>query len=202
MKKYIMTVMMAVMTVGIIGCETPTTNIDTRNDTGGAVMGLDYRDFEVAASEMLESMSRSAALTKPGGEKFIMTVSNVVNDTTQRINVDQLIVKIRSELLKGGRVQLTSAVGARNTDNMIGEVRELRNDNEFNQDTTMATGELIAPELSLSGKIIGRNIKVDRNTQQVEYYFQLMITNLKNGLVIWEDEKQIGKRGSDKAVSW
>ncbi len=42
-----------VMLVAIVGCTPPTQNIDTINDQGKPVMGLDYRDFDRAASEMV-----------------------------------------------------------------------------------------------------------------------------------------------------
>ena len=61
---------------------------------------------------------------------------------------------------------------------------------------------LIAPELSISGKIFQRNIRYDRNRQQVEYYFQLKLSDVKSGLRFWQDEVVVGKRGSDKSVSW
>jgi hypothetical protein len=73
---------------------------------------------------------------------------------------------------------------------------------EFKKDTLQAKGQLIAPELSMSGKIIQRNIRYDNDKQQVEYYFQLQLTNLTTGLRYWQNENIIGKRGSDKKVPW
>jgi len=61
---------------------------------------------------------------------------------------------------------------------------------------------MIAPDLSLSGKIIQQNVKVSSSTQQVEYYFQLSLTDINTGLALWEGETIIGKRGSNKSVSW
>ncbi|MDX1459347.1 MAG: hypothetical protein R3276_17270 [Marinobacter sp.] len=46
-----------------------------------------------------------------------------------------------------------------------------------------------------------RNHKVE-DEQQVEYYFQLSLTDLRQGLAIWENETPIIKRGSDDAVAW
>ena len=202
MKKIVMTFALAAMAVGIIGCQPPTTNIDTVNDTGKAVMALDYRDFQRAASVMIESMSKSPQLTKPDGGRYVMAVSNIVNDTMQRIDIDQLTAKIEEELLNGGRVVLTSAVGKNKVDNMVHDARELRDNDEFNQNTTAAKGQLIAPELSLAGKILQRNVKVDSKTQQIEYYFQLKVSDISSGLVIWQKEEVLGKRGSSKSVSW
>jgi PBP1b-binding outer membrane lipoprotein LpoB len=105
--------------------------------------------------------------------------------------------------MNSGQVVMTSAVGAGDgTDKMVYHVRELRNSDEFNQNTIAQKGQLIAPELSISGKIIQRDVRYERGKTQVEYYFQLKVTNIANGLRFWQKEEFIGKRGSSKSVSW
>ena len=49
------------------GCAQETTMIDTMHDEGKAVMALDYRDFDMAASKMVQSMLASGALKKADG---------------------------------------------------------------------------------------------------------------------------------------
>ena len=124
----------------------------------------------------------------------------------QRIDTDQLMAKIEEELLNSGKVVMTSAVGAKGaTDEMAYEVREIRESevsDEFDQTTVAAKGQLIAPELSVSGKIFQKNLRYDKKRQQVEYYFQLKITDLTSGLRFWQKEVIIGKRGSNKSVAW
>jgi len=60
----------------------------------------------------------------------------------------------------------------------------------------------VAPDLSLSGKIIQRNNKMNSRTTQVDYLFQMTLTDIETGLAFWEDEVPIVKRGSSKTVSW
>jgi uncharacterized protein (TIGR02722 family) len=191
----------------IAGCgSSETVMIDTANDDGKPVMGLDYRDFNQAASEMVQSMISSGALKKPGGGRYVMTTARVTNDTMQRIDTDQLTAKIEQELMNSGQVVMTAAVGGKGApDEMIYEMRDIRDSaqgDEFKQETLAGKKTLIAPELSTSGKILQRNIRYDRNRQQVEYYFQLRVTDLTTGLVFWQNETIIGKRGSNKSVSW
>ena len=190
----------------LAGCAQETVNIDVVNDEGKAVMELDYRDFAQAASEMIQSMVSSGALKKPGGGRYVMTTARVTNDTMQRIDTDQLMAKIEEELLNSGQVVMTSAVGGEGApDEMIYEMRDIRDSatgDEFKQETLAGKRTLIAPELSTSGKIFQRNIRYDRNRQQVEYYFQLMVTDLTTGLRFWQKESIIGKRGSNRSVAW
>ena len=193
----------AVLLFMLGGCAATTRNIDMYNDKGPAVMGLDYRDFQKAASEAIKSMLQSGALNKRGGGRYVLAISRIVNDTMQRIDTDQLIKKIRVELLQSGKVVVTTAVSAGEPeDKMSMKARQLRKSDEFNQSTVAKKGQMIAPDLSLSGKIIQRNVKVSSRTQQVEYYFQLTLTDINTGLAFWEGETVIGKRGSNKSVSW
>lgn len=187
----------------VTGCATETTTIDVVHDDGKPVMALDYRDFAQAASEMLQSMLSSGAMKKPGGGRYVVATGRVVNDTMQRIDTDQLMAKIEEELLNSGQVVMTSAVGGKGaSDQLVHETRKLRDSEEFDQNTVGAKGTLIAPELSIAGKIFQRNLRYDNNRQQVEYYFQLQVTDLKTGLRFWQKETIIGKRGSNQSVAW
>jgi uncharacterized protein (TIGR02722 family) len=184
------------------GCGRPkTANIDIRNDDGKAVMALDYRDFDQAASAMVQSMLSSGALKKQGGGRYVVATGRIVNDTMQRIDTDQLMAKVEEELMNSGQVVMTSAVGS-GTDELIHETRELRDSEEFDQDTIAKRGTLIAPELSISGKIFQSNVRYDKKRQQVEYSFQLKLSDATSGLRYWQNESVIGKRGSNKSVSW
>jgi len=189
----------------LTGCSSATRNIDIHNDKeASAVMGLDYRDFQGVAQDMVKSLINSGAVSKPNGGRYVLVVSRVINDTMQHIDTDQLVKKIRVALLRSGKVVVTTAVGLNGAeDKMAMQTRkDLRGNSEFNQRTVAAKGQMIAPELSLSGKIIQRNIRVDSSTQQVEYYFQMTLTDINTGLAYWEDEKVIGKRGSNNSVAW
>jgi uncharacterized protein (TIGR02722 family) len=189
--------------VGILaaGCSQETTTIDTMHDEGKAVMALDYRDFDRAASELVQSMLGSGALKKQDGGRYVVATGRIVNDTMQRIDTDQLMAKVETELLNSGQAVMTSAVGS-GSDKLVQEARDLRDSDEFDPNTVAARRTLIAPELSMSGKIFQRNIRYERNRQQVEYYFQLKLSDVKSGLRFWQDEVIVGKRGSDRSVAW
>lgn len=185
------------------GCQTTTSNIDMNNDQRGAVMGLDYRDFDSAASEMVDDLLSSRVLDKPGGGRSVLAISRVLNDTMQRIDTDQLIKQMRVALLRSGKVVVTTAVGANGPEDRLAmDARELRNSGEFNQQTVAAKGQMIAPEYSLSGKIIQRSVRISKSKQATEYYFQLTMTDINTGLAYWEGEVVMGKQGSNKSVAW
>lgn len=187
----------------LAGCSaSPTRYVDPAADNGPVSMGMDYRDFEKAATEAVEDMLASGAVSNPNGGRYIMVVSRISNDTMQRIDTDQLTKKIRVSLLRSGKVVTTTAVGLNGAeDEMNMAARELRNSEEFDQSGVQKKGTLQAPDLSLSGKILQKNQSLG-DEQQVEYYIQLSLTDLASGLAFWEGETPIIKRGSNDSVSW
>ena len=166
-------------------------------------LGLDRGDFEKAASDITESMLRSGALNKPDGGKYVVAIDEVINDTTQRIDTDLIIKKIRIALLNSGKAVTTTAIKVGGPESTLTRsVRELRQDDEVKQQTIAKKGTIVSPDIGLTAKIIQRNTKTHKKDQLVEYYFQMTLTNLESGLGIWEDEIIIGKMGSNKTVTW
>ena len=193
--------------VGLLaGCASTTKVVDTSNQTAvagmKAVMGLEYRDFEKAAMDAVNDMLESGAVNKPDGGRYVLTVSRITNDTMQRIDTDQLVKKIRTQLLKSGKVVVSTAIGLNGAeDPMIMKARQLRQSKEVNQANVAGSGKIVAPDLSLSGKIMQKNIPLGRNKNRVEYYVQLTLSDIESGLAFWEGETPIIKEGG-KAPIW
>lgn len=167
-------------------------------------LGLDYEDFERAALKLVNSMLQSPAFSSQNHkERYVMMISDFINDTTQRIDIDQLVKKIRIALLNSGRFVITTALRAGGAEDKASyQVRGLRNNSEFNQKTIAKKGQMIAPDLSLSGKIIQRVSTLSNSEQRVDYYIQMSITDIKTGLAFWEGEEVISKAGSGKSAPW
>ena len=188
----------------IVGCSKEPRYVGEKNlDEVPVTMGIDRKDFERAANEAIDDLLKSGALDRKGGGRYVVAIGKVVNDTTQRIDTDMLIKKIRIAMLKSGKAVITTAVGANGAEEkMTEEVRKLRDNDEFKQNTIAKKGTIYAPDLALSGKIIQRTVKTYDDEQLVEYYFQLTLTHLESGLAFWEGETVIGKLGSNDSVTW
>lgn len=187
------------------GCSTKTQYVSLEDSKEYTTTGLDYHDIENAAQQSIKSLlnsnyAKNINSTRPK----VLVISDVINDTMQTIDTEQLTRKISRDMRNSGKFILTLTMGGSGVskDNMINTSRNARNNDEFNQYTTIEKGELIAPELSLSGKIVQKNTKVDSSTQRIDYYFLLTLTDLKSGLVLWDNEVNIIKVGSNKNVAW
>lgn len=170
-----------------------------------ATVGLDYQDIQYAARTAVQSMLASDTMQSLKG-KQVIAVSDVINDTMQHFDTEQLtqmVIQTLTDQVKD-KFYVTKAIAGSggSEDHMIGRVRQLRDDQEFNQETTQEKGTLRAPDLSLSGKVSQRNSRISSSKQRIDYVFILSITSLKNGLVVWSREFPITKLGSNKSVSW
>ncbi len=171
--------------------------------TDTMTLGIDRADFEKAAVDATESMLQSGALNKKGGGRYVVAIDRVINDTTQRIDTDMLIKKIRVAILRSGKAVVTAAIQVGGPESTLSHsVRDLRENQEVKRTTIAKKNAIIAPDMGLSGKIMQRNARTGSGKQMVEYYFQLTLTHLESGLALWEDEVVVGKIGSSRTVSW
>jgi len=207
MKKMILSVTLpALLALG--GCQSTSTSYVAADDKKTVVAGLSQRDFEGAANNALKDIIASPLLVHPDaaqGGRYILSIYNILNDTTQRIDTDQLVKKIRVGLLNSGKFITTTAVsftGAGPEDSSTQKSRQLENSSIMNQDTVKKGANVVAPDFSMSGKIIQKNNRISSSKQLVEYYFQLTITNIDNGLAYWEGEYPVAKTTSNDSVSW
>ena len=195
-------IIMSLLFAGLLsGCQTPTTYIDAKDKTTNVVASLSYADFNAAAVEMADEIIQNKSLDHPLSPRgrYVLYVNEITNDTMQRIDTDQLIKTLRIKLLNSGKFIVTTAFGE---DDATEKMRDLKNSDMVKQSTVKKNNKVIAPDYSLSGKIIQRNTTLDNGDTRIEYYFQLTLTNIEDGLAYWEGERVVGKVTDSKTVSW
>lgn len=151
-------------------------------DSGHAIMALDYRDFDVAAEEALTSIKEEGVVSKPDGGRYVVYVGRVINKTTQKFETTQLTKSVTIALRKSGKVVVTLVPPIED-----GEEQEVQG---------------IPPELVLTGKVSERNMQYSGSKKQTEYLLELELTDPRTKLVFWEGQSPIIKRGSAKSVNW
>lgn len=200
MKKMTIAFVMAVTLLN--GCKTTTTYIDAKDSTTNVVAALSYADFSKAAGEMADEIVNNQLMTHPqasAGGRYIVYVSGIENDTMQRIDTDQLTKGLRVNLLNSGKFLVTTAFGE---DDATKKMRELKDSKMVKQSSVKGNNQVLAPDFSLSGKILQRNSTLDNGDTRIEYYFQLSMTNIENGLAYYEGERVVGKVADGSSVSW
>jgi len=191
----------------MLGCAAqPTVLVDARTDRSGQTMGLDSRDFETAAGELVRQAVASGRLDNPKGRPYNLMLSRIVIDTMQRIDTDQLAKRFQIELVNSGKVIVVkSLIGDGNSltaDPELMGIRQLRNSQEFNQANIPGRNGLEAPDLRLTGKISQHINRIDATTQRIDYDFDLSIEDFNTGLALWQGTRTISKLGTNRTVTW
>ena len=203
-KKCFPLILFFILALILSGCRTgKVTYVDPESNEGiTTIRTIDFHDWNAAAEKNINSLLASGVLDSPSEEKKIIMISHVRNETSEHIDTDLLTKKIRIALNRSGKALTTTAVGVGGPEDEANmAVRELRNVVDFDQSTVQGEGNLVAPDYSLSGKIIQLNTKAGR-VKQAAYTFQLSLTDLKRGLALWENEVQIVKKGKKAGVGW
>jgi len=164
-------------------------------------LALEYEDFQKAALSLTKKLLKSKALENPEGGRYVIAVATIKNDTTQYIDVDQLLSDIKATLIESGKVVISSAVSTTDYESMLKEIRKLRGSEEFNQRTLPGKHSLIAPDYLLSGKIIQR-VYYSGYRKYVDYYFILKLIDVDTGLMVWEGKEVIRKVGGMDVATW
>jgi len=185
------------------GCASTATYVEPGSGRGiVSVDQINTQDWINAAEKLTNSLLQSGVLNRDDGKRFVLMIGRVRNNTTEHIDTDGLVKKIRVALNKSGKVKTTTAVGIGGPEDASSQlVRELRNSKEFKQSTVAGQGEMKAPSFSLSGKITQSIVRAGR-TKQSDYTFELSLTNLRTGLADWEDEHIISKQGKRASVGF
>lgn len=156
-------------------------------------IGIDRHDIESVVEKVSTKLLESSFVRELQGQK-ILAIADLRNLTQEDIDVEFLSRKITRTLRKGKKFTLTNAIAGSgsSTDSLITDSRKLTKDKRFNQYTTQEDGTLLAPNYSLSGKIIERRKSVGDKVR-VDYDFLFVLTDLKSGRVVWDDEENIAK---------
>jgi len=185
----------------LAGCASPQA---TYVDPGGSrtitsVGTINIQDYANAADTMVGSLIdgviNAGKLESPGGQPAMLAISRIVNNTSQHVDTDMLVKKIRVALNKTGKVQTTTTMG------LGGQAEDplaqgIKQQTEFLQDKKTTR----LPDYSLSGKIIEQREQAG-NVRQSSFVFQLSLTS-KDGVAVWEEEKTITKQGKRSTVGF
>lgn len=186
----------------LAGCES--TKVDYVDPAGRGlttVGQINFHDYNEAGINLVQSMLASGRLDRADGTPFIVMLSRIENRTSQHVDTSLLTQNIRIVLSQSGKAAFTTAVGAGGAEDAASmQVRQLRDSEEFAQDSVAGRGTMIAPDLSVSGRIIQLMTYVG-NQRQAAYTFQLTLTDLRTGIAIWEGQEQIVKAGTRPRIS-
>ncbi|HCE44237.1 MAG TPA: penicillin-binding protein activator LpoB [Lentisphaeria bacterium] len=181
----------------ICGCGSDPARIDATGNRGLTTTDdINFKDWQMAAEKCVNSLLESGTLVRADGKKAVVMVSTVKNSTSQHIDVQILTQKITGSILRSGKAVTTTAVsGAGAIDKSTKQVRDLQDDEMFNQKTVKKQGTAIAPDFSIAGEITQMKTTEGR-AKESYFYFHMTLTDLETGLAVWENEVEIAKQST------
>ena len=202
MKKQITTYLLCfLLALATSACTTQTKVISKAESSELVTATLSDDDFETAAKEMLDDMlANELSEPKAGGKPYVMMISDIKNDTMQRINTADLTDYIKKELRRSGRVKTTDAFGE-NGSKSVALSRQLDKSAMVDKSTVQKNNTVKAFDLALEGRIDQRNGIVGKK-KKIEYIFSLNLIDMSDGTELWSDKKVITKLADKNAQTW
>ncbi len=187
----------------IVGCASTTEQVDTSADTE-VTISYDWSDIDASVGKITQSLLASNRLVSLDRERPLVAIGRVTNDTCQHFDTSLITEKIVAVLLESDRFDVTAAFADRASDReaMLGEVRSVRGDAEFDASTVVRQGQLEVPDFSITGKVIQRSVRRDNGGRRVEYFLTLSATRLSDGVTLWQSSDRRIKSVADGMPVW
>lgn len=146
--------------------------------------GLDSHDIEKMTEEITIALQKHR-FTKSIKDKDILAIGDIEDKTSiPNFDVSELSHTLLEKIeAKTDKFIITTAIAGSGgkVDVMIDKSRKLRNNEEFDQYTTIETGELKSPHYSLSGSIIEKESVTKDGKERIDYILRIKISDLQKG---------------------
>ncbi|MBA4136955.1 MAG: penicillin-binding protein activator LpoB [Opitutus sp.] len=181
----------------LTGCVTTqeTRTVDAKGPESLNTSAINPQDWANAADQLTGSLITSGALERAPKHPAVLAVDRVINNTQLMIDTDLLIKKIRVALTQTGKVAITNTLGLGERAVVASEAAELEEMQSGKKQKT------IVPDYTLYAKLIQQTDRQGGTTQNT-YAFQMSLVQVKTGLTVWEEERQIAKQTRRPGVGW
>ncbi len=165
---------------------------------------LDIQDATDAAGTLSESLLAQGVLGRDG-QPSIIAIDRYINNTTQQIDRDEVVKKIRISLNKAGVAQTLTTIDSRGETGGESNIASKYSRENVDTDPNAVTPSPLVPDYALTYKILENRASVPkfgRDVKQTTFTFQMSLTDVNTGIAVWEDETQVTKQGKKAAVGW
>jgi len=145
-------------------------------------------DMKIMADALVDSLLKHQIISS--AKKIpVFQVENVSNSTSEHIDMQSLTDKIRTALIKSGKVQFHDKL-QRGT--LSKEYEYQTQSGNVTKETAKAKGYQIGSDYMLSGDF-SSNVQEVGAKKVIYYKLTLNATDIKTGLIVWTDDKEIKK---------
>ncbi len=154
-------------------------------------------DLQLIAEKMVNSMLRIPLFER--GERPVVFVSSVKNKTMEHIDTKAVTDKIRTAMIKSGKVRFTATSDI--PTEILDQLEYQRGSGLVDPRTRKEYGKQVGADYILYGEI-GSIVKRAGRRKDVYYKITLNLVDIQTGLIEWADEKEIRKSEKKPIIGW
>ena len=173
-----------------LGCSGPVTSYGNAQATETVNADFGSTDLQMIADKIVGSLVASNRLQPDPadpGKPPLVSVTRLRNETSEHIDTKSITDKIRTSLIKSGKVRfsaLDSQADLMNQYKLQGTMADTA--------TQKSAGKQAGSKYILDGDI-SSIVKVNGRTKDVYYKITLKATDIETGVIEWADEVEIRK---------
>lgn len=182
-------VLYIVMAVYVSACsQQPQYISDSRQYTS---FGIDSHDIDDMIDKTAKNLLESNFVKNLKEQKAIM-ITDIINQTDDEIDTEIIRNELLLRLVDNEKFIIINAINDAHYNKTLQATRNLRENEEYNQYTTIEKGNLISPHYYLTGKIT-QHKKIINDKEIKEYLFVFTLTDLKIGAMRWINTERLSK---------
>lgn len=153
-------------------------------------------DMQNAVRDLVASATSHYSIANAKRPPIVM-VTRLQNKTSEHIDTQSVTDMFRVELMRNGRVSFVDKA-ARDD---IAEEYDYQNSGMVSRETKKGPGGQVGADFILNGRLDSIVQQAGRD-KSVYYKMTMNMTNLKTGIIVWSDYKQIRKRFKKQRVGF
>lgn len=187
--------------LALSSCSKTTVAYEDANGVDTTSINFSSTDLQSITNKMTEDMLNSRAVKKiTAMDTPTLFFSNIRNETREHINTTMLSNTVQTQIIKSGLFQVTDMSQIKNVREQLGYQA---NSGMVDQSTATKIGQHIGARYMVYGAIQDiDNTSVDKDRRSKFFLATLKMMDLKTGLVIWQDDKQIRKSQTKSTFGW
>lgn len=150
-------------------------------------------DMQVAVKDLVGSAINHPSIAQAKRPPVVM-VTKLQNKTSEHIDTQSITDMVSTELMRGGKVSFVDKAARED----MAEEYQYQEENA-SRETKKAKGGQTGADFILNGRLDSIVQEVGKD-KTVYYKISLNMTNLKTGLIVWSDYKQIRKIFKKKRI--
>lgn len=152
-------------------------------------------DMQSAVSDLVKSATKHHSIANAKRPPVVL-VTRLQNKTSEHIDTQSVMDMVRVELMRGGRVAFVDKAARED----MSEEYEYQREN-VERSSRKGKGGQTGADFIINGRLDSIVQQVGSN-KSIYYKVTLNMTNLKTGLIVWSDYKQIRKLYKKRRVGF